>query len=279
MHSINCKGRLLHFSTPVVMGILNATPDSFYANSRTDTTDAVLARAAEMLRDGAAVLDMGGQSTRPGAQRVSAEEEAKRVLPQIEAVHRHFPEAIISVDTFYASVAEGAVDRGASIINDVSAGTLDPNMFATAARLQVPYVLMHMQGDPQTMQQAPQYNNVVLDVFDALNFKIAELHALGIKDIIVDPGFGFGKTPRHNFELMASLDYFKELNKPLLIGISRKGMVYRTLGTTPDKALNGSTVLHTIGLMKGAAMLRVHDVREAVEAIKLVQELSDKTVS
>ncbi len=273
MYTINCKGRLLHFSTPVVMGILNTTPDSFFKDSRAATTDAVLARAEKMLQEGAGVLDMGGQSTRPGAERVSAATEAARVLPQIEAVNKHFPEAIISIDTFYASVAEEAVARGASIINDVSAGTLDPDMFATVAKLQVPYVLMHMQGNPQNMQQAPAYDDVVLDVFDLLNFKIAELHALGVKDIIMDPGFGFGKLPKHNFALMAGLEYFRQLEKPLLVGISRKGMVYKTLGTTADKALNGTTVLHTIALMKGAAILRVHDVREAVEAIKLVGEL------
>lgn len=273
MHSINCKGRLLSFHQPMVMGILNTTPDSFFSDSRAATIDAVLHRAEAMLEQGAAVLDMGGQSTRPNAERVSATVETNRVVPAIEAVHRRFPEAIISVDTFYASVARHAVAAGASIVNDVSAGTLDPDMFTTVASLEVPYVLMHMQGDPQTMQQNPQYDNVVLDVFDFLNFKIAELHQLGIKDIIIDPGFGFGKNQKHNFEMMNGLEYFQELNKPLLVGISRKGMVHRTLGITAAEALNGSTVLHTISLMKGAQLLRVHDVKEAVEAVKLVGNL------
>lgn len=273
MYSINCNGRLLSFSTPVIMGILNTTPDSFFKDSRANTSEAVLFRAEQMLTEGATILDMGGQSTRPNATRISAHEEAQRVLPQIEAVHRRFPEAVISIDTFYAAVAKEAVERGAAIVNDVSAGTIDSAMFQTVAGLQVPYVLMHMQGDPQTMQQKPYYNNVVLDVFDHLNFKIHQLHALGVKDIIVDPGFGFGKTPRHNFDLLSELEYFGQLQKPLLIGISRKGMVYRTLGITAEEALNGSTVLHTISLLKGAHILRVHDVREAAEAIKLVQAL------
>lgn len=270
MYSINCKGRLLSFTAPVVMGILNTTPDSFFGDSRTPTLDAVLERASKMLADGATILDIGGQSTRPGAERISAAAEAERVIPAISAVANSFPGAIISIDTFYASVAEKAVAAGASIINDVSAGSIDTNMFATVARLQVPYVLMHMQGHPKNMQQAPVYRDVVLDVFDHLNQKISELHQLGVKDIIIDPGFGFGKTPVHNFALLSRLTFFEQLCKPLLIGISRKGMVYRTLGIKPEEALNGTTVLHTISLMKGANILRVHDVKEAKEAIQLV---------
>lgn len=254
------------------MGILNTTPDSFYAGSRAATLDAVMERAEAMLKQGASILDMGGQSTRPNATRVTAEEEATRVLPAIEAVHKRFPEAIISVDTFYGSIARAAVERGASVVNDVSAGTIDPQMINTVAALQVPYVLMHMQGDPQTMQLDPRYNNVVLDVFDFLNFRIAQLQEAGIKDVIVDPGFGFGKNMQHNFELMGNLEYFQELQRPLMVGISRKGMVHKTLGITAAEALNGTTVLHTISLMKGAHLLRVHDVKEAVEAIKLVQQ-------
>lgn len=276
MHSINCKGRLLSFHQPLVMGILNTTPDSFFSDSRAGTIDAVLQKAAAMLEQGAAILDMGGQSTRPNAERVAADVEAARVVPAIEAVHQRFPEAIISVDTFYGSVAREAVAAGASIVNDVSAGILDPDMFATVASLQVPYVLMHMQGDPQTMQQNPHYDSVVLDVFDFLNFKVAALQQLGIKDIIIDPGFGFGKSQQHNFELMKGLEYFQQLNKPLLVGVSRKGMVHRTLNITAAEALNGSTVLHTISLMKGAHLLRVHDVKEAVEAVKLVGNLAGR---
>lgn len=276
MHSINCKGRLLSFHHPLVMGILNTTPDSFFSDSRAGTIDAVLHKAEAMLEQGASILDMGGQSTRPNAERVAATVEAGRVVPAIEAVHQRFPEAIISVDTFYSSVAREAVAAGASIVNDVSAGTLDPDMFAAVASLEVPYVLMHMKGDPQTMQQNPHYDNVVLDVFDYLNFKVAELQQLGIKDIIIDPGFGFGKNQTHNFELMNGLEFFQQINKTLLVGISRKGMVHRTLGITAAEALNGSTVLHTISLMKGAHLLRVHDVKEAVEAIRLVGRLGDR---
>ncbi|WP_132054950.1 dihydropteroate synthase [Pseudocnuella soli] len=274
MNSINCRGRLLHFDQPRIMGILNTTPDSFFSGSRTASLEAVVERAGKLLEQGAAIIDIGGQSTRPNAERVAAEEEAERVLPAIEAVAHHFPEAIISIDTFYATVALGAVERGAAIVNDVSAGSLDAALLPTVAKLGVPYVLMHMQGNPQNMQQAPQYNNVVLDVFDYLNFRMAELQAMGIKDIIVDPGFGFGKTAAHNFELMARLEYFQQLGHPLLVGISRKGMVYRTLGISADDALNGTTVLHTVSLMKGAQILRVHDVAEAVQAVRLVAALN-----
>ncbi|RPD51396.1 dihydropteroate synthase [Paracnuella aquatica] len=274
MNSINCRGRLLHFDEPRIMGILNTTPDSFFSGSRTASLEAVVERAGKLLEQGAAIIDIGGQSTRPNAERVAAEEEAERVFPAIEAVAHHFPEAIISIDTFYATVALGAVERGAAIVNDVSAGSLDAALLPTVAKLGVPYVLMHMQGNPQNMQQAPQYNNVVLDVFDYLNFRIAELRAMGIKDIIVDPGFGFGKTAAHNFELMSRLEYFQQLEHPLLVGISRKGMVYRTLGISADEALNGTTVLHTVSLMKGAQILRVHDVAEAVQAVRLVAALN-----
>jgi dihydropteroate synthase len=226
-----------------------------------------------MLTDGAAFLDVGGQSTRPGSERISIEEELKRVIPAIEAIIKKFPDAIISVDTFYSKVAEYAVHAGASIVNDVSAGSIDEKLIATVAGLKVPYVLMHMQGDPQTMQKAPAYNNVVLDVFDALNSKINELLLAGIKDVIVDPGFGFGKTSQHNFQLLAQLSWFKQLEKPLLAGISRKATVYKTLGISAEEALNGTTVLNTIGLLNGASILRVHDVKEAVQAVKLVSQL------
>lgn len=271
--TLNCKGKLLVLDKPGVMGILNLTPDSFYANSRMREEDALLFRAEQMLQEGAVILDMGGQSTRPNSDRVSAEEEARRVLPAIEAVHRRFPDALISVDTFYASVLKEAVARGACIANDVSAGTIDEAMLETVAALGVPYVLMHMQGNPQTMQQNPVYKNVVLDVFDFLNFKIKALNKAGIKDIIVDPGLGFGKTIAHNFQLLASLSYFQNLQKPLLIVVSRKGTVYKTLNISPEEALNGSTVLHTVSLMNGATLLRVHDVKEAMQAIELVHRV------
>ncbi len=273
MLSINCKGRVISFNEPLVMGIINITPDSFYKESRHKDEDAVLHTAEKMLADGAAFLDVGGQSTRPGSERISIEEELKRVIPAIEAIIKKFPDAVISVDTFYAKVAEYAVHAGACIVNDVSAGSIDEKLIATVTGLKVPYVLMHMQGDPQTMQKAPAYNNVVLDVFDALNSKINELLLAGIKDVIVDPGFGFGKTSQHNFQLLAQLSWFKQLEKPLLAGISRKATIYKTLGISAEEALNGTTVLNTIALLNGASILRVHDVKEAVQAVKLVSQL------
>lgn len=269
MFTLNCKGRLVVIDSPIVMGILNITPDSFFAGSRIQEQDRLLQRAEGMIKDGAAILDIGGQSTRPASERVSEEEELQRVIPAIEAVHRSFPEQLISIDTFYASVAREAVAAGASLVNDVSAGSIDQDLLPTVAKLGVPYVLMHMLGDPQTMQQAPQYKNVTLEVFDALSFKMKTLQQSGIKDIIIDPGFGFGKTIPHNFQLLRELHFFQQLNKPLLIGLSRKATVYKTLQTTAEWALNGTTVLHTIALMNGAAILRVHDVKEAREAITL----------
>jgi dihydropteroate synthase len=271
MFTLNCKGRLLVIDEPIVMGILNVTPDSFYAESRMAETDTLLCRAEKMIADGACILDVGGQSTRPNSNRVSADEEKQRVLPAIEALHHRFPDVVLSIDTFYGDVAREAVLAGASIINDVSAGTLDPTLLPTTAMLGVPYVLMHMLGNPQTMQQNPAYQNVTLDVFDALNLRMKELEKTGIKDIIVDPGFGFGKTITHNFQLLRELSFFQQLQKPLLVGLSRKATVYKTLLTTADKALNGTTVLHTIALLNGANILRVHDVKEAAEAIQLVK--------
>lgn len=269
MFTLNCKGRLVVIDKPIVMGILNVTPDSFYGGSRVGELADALRKAETMITDGAAILDIGGQSTRPNSERVSAEEELQRVIPAIEAVHRHFPEQLISIDTFYASVAKEAVAAGASIVNDISAGTLDKDLLATVAQLGVPYILMHMQGDPQTMQQNPQYKNVTLDVFDFLSFKLNALHHMGINDVVVDPGFGFGKTAAHNFQLLRELHFFTQLGKPLLVGLSRKATVYKTLGTTAEKALNGTTVLHTIALLNGASILRVHDVREARETVEL----------
>ena len=276
MFTLNCKGRLLVIEEPIIMGIINATSDSFYAGSRLVEKDAVLKKAEQMINDGATIIDIGGQSTRPGSQRISADEERDRVIPLIEAIHQHFPETFISIDSFYALVVKDAVDAGACVVNDVSAGIIDADLIATVAALNVPYVLMHMQGDPQTMQQNPTYNNVILDVFDFLNKKIKQLHEAGIHDIIVDPGFGFGKTIEQNFELLNGLDFFCQLSKPLLIGLSRKATVYKTLGINADEALNGTTVLHTVSLLKGASILRVHDVQEAKQAIQLVQALTKK---
>ncbi|HWI91179.1 MAG TPA: dihydropteroate synthase [Flavisolibacter sp.] len=270
MFTLNCKGKLLVIDEPVVMGIINITPDSFYCGSRTNLIDDILIRAERMISEGASILDIGGQSTRPNSEQITADEELKRVLPAIEAIHKNFPDQIISIDTFYSLVAKQAIDAGASIVNDVSAGTMDTDFLSTVAALKVPYVLMHMLGKPQTMQKNPEYKNVTLNVFDFLNFKIAEITAQGIHDIIIDIGFGFGKATAHNFQLLRELSFFKQLNRPVMVGLSRKASIYKTLGITAGEALNGTTVMHTLALSNGANILRVHDVKEAMQAIKLV---------
>lgn len=272
--TLNVRGTLVDLRTPAVMGILNATPDSFYAQSRAQAEDDLLAKAGQMLTEGATFLDVGGYSTRPGAPDVSEAEETERVLVALEALHRQFPEALLSVDTFRASVAEKAVGAGAGLVNDVAGGSLDPAMFATVARLGVPYVLMHLRGTPQTMTSLANYENVTLEVIVELSEKVAQLHALGVKDLILDPGFGFAKTPAHNDQLLRELPAFRLFELPLLVGLSRKSSIWRRLGITPDEALNGSTVLHTAALLDGANILRVHDVKEAVEAVKLISFLS-----
>ena len=274
MFTLNCKGRLLEIDKPVVMGIINATPDSFFSASRHSSTDAMLRQAESMLTEGAVMLDIGGQSTRPGSEPVSQEEELSRTIDGIAAIHTRFPGAILSIDTYYAKVAQEAVAAGASIINDISAGQLDKAMIPSAAALKVPYVLMHMQGKPQTMQQSPVYDNVTLEVLDFFIEKIAQLRKAGINDIILDPGFGFGKTIPHNFQLLHQMKALSSLELPMLIGLSRKGTIYKTLGITAEDALNGTTVLNTIALMNGAHILRVHDVKEAKEAITLVKSLT-----
>jgi dihydropteroate synthase len=270
MFTLNCKGRLLVVDKPLVMGIINTTPDSFYGGSRYTEIDAVLKLGEQMLNDGANILDIGGQSTRPGSKRVTPAEELKRIIGGIEAIHKNFPEAIISIDTYYSVVVKEAVAAGASIVNDISAGSIDEAMISTVASLQTPYVLMHMQGTPQTMHQSPQYENVIKEVLDFFIRKVNELHKAGIQDVIIDPGFGFGKTIAHNFELLRHLSVFNMLECPVMLGISRKSTIYKTLGVTADEALNGTTVLNTIALMNGANILRVHDVKEAKEAIQLV---------
>lgn len=276
MFTFNCKGRLLVIEEPIVMGIINATPDSFYAGSRAVQKETVLKKTEQMLKDGATIIDIGGQSTRPDSKRISADEELQRVIPLVDALHNAFPDAFISIDSFYATVAKEAVEAGACIVNDISAGTIDANMVATVASLNVPYILMHMQGDPQTMQQNTIYQNLVLDVFDFLNRKIKELHEAGIHDIIIDPGFGFGKTIEQNFELLNGLEFFTQLSKAVLVGLSRKSTIYKTLKIAPEEALNGTTVLHTIALLKGASILRVHDVKEAKQAVQLVRAYAKK---
>ena len=275
MFTLNCKGRLLVVDKPLVMGIINVTPDSFYELSRKQSIDGLLQQAELMINDGAAILDIGRQSTRPGSEPVNEDEELKRVIPAIEAISGRFRDVIISVDTYFAGVANKAVEAGASIINDISAGSMDAEMIATAANLKVPYVLMHMQGTPGDMQHAPYYENVTREVLDFFIAKTDELRKAGVNDIIIDPGFGFGKTIVHNFELLRNLGFFKMLNCPLLVGISRKSTICKTLNITPDQALNGTTVLNTVSLMNGASILRVHDVKEAVQAVKLVVAMNE----
>jgi dihydropteroate synthase len=268
--TLNLRGNVLDLTTPVVMGILNSNDDSFYAGSRIRSVDQAVERAGIMRSEGATLLDIGGYSTRPGAADISEEEEINRVLPLIEALVRHFPDVWISVDTFRSSVARQAVEAGAVLVNDVSGGTLDSQMFETVARLGVPYVLMHMRGTPQTMTQHTVYNNLVPDVLFELQQQLATLRSLGQKDVLIDPGFGFAKTPQQNFQLMNQLEAFQTFDAPVLAGLSRKSTIWRTLNIQPEDALNGTTVLNTLALTKGADILRVHDVREAMEAITLV---------
>ncbi len=273
MYSLNCKGRLLTIDQPLVMGIINMTPDSFYAGSRT-VVDDVLHRAEKMMEEGADILDIGGQSTRPGSSQVNADEELTRVLPAVDAIHKRFPSQVLSIDSFYAKVVRETADAGISIVNDVSAGTMDESLLSEVARLKLPYVLMHTRGTPQTMQQHASYEDVVTEVFDFLSFRIASLTQSGIHDIIVDPGFGFAKTSEHNFKLVQQLAFFKNLDRPLMVGLSRKATIYKTLGITAAEALNGTTVMHTAALLNGASILRVHDVKEAKEAVQLVSALN-----
>lgn len=274
---VNVNGQLFSLSVPSVMGILNVTPDSFYAGSRMQVEADIAARAQQILDEGASIIDIGAYSSRPNAEHISAEEEMRRLCRGLEIVNRNHPGAVISVDTFRANVAERCVtDYGVAMINDISAGEMDPQMFATVARLGVPYIMMHMQGTPQSMQQEPHYDNLLKEVFLYLAQKVQQLRDLGVKDIILDPGFGFGKTLEHNYELMAELDKFSIFGVPLLVGVSRKSMIYRLLAGTPQDALNGTTVLNTIALMKGADILRVHDVHEAVEAVKITEKLKSR---
>lgn len=265
---------LLNIKTPVVMGILNTTPDSFYSQSRVTTKDAILKRAEEIISQGGSIIDIGAFSTRPGAENITIDEEISRLDLALSVIRKSFPESILSVDTFRSKVAAFAVENyNADIINDISGGDLDDNMFETIAKSGVTYILMHMQGTPQTMQLNPQYKQVTSDIILSLSEKTDRLAYMGVKDVIIDPGFGFGKTIDHNFELISQLHHFKIFKKPILAGISRKSFIYKTLNTTPEKALNGTTVLNTIALIKGADILRVHDVKEAMDCIKLVGKL------
>jgi dihydropteroate synthase len=271
---LQSKGRLLDLSKPVVMGILNATPDSFYNKGWDSHIDGLLHTADKMVADGAMLLDIGGASTRPGAPLIDPQEEMDRVVPVIEAVHKWFPDIWLSIDTYNAAVAVAAVAVGVSIINDVSSGRFDTDMIQTVARLQVPYVAMHMQGTPQTMQINPQYDAVVTEVRDYLRDVCLQCAKAGIKDIIIDPGFGFGKTNEHNFKLLSNLHTFRVLGRPVLAGLSRKSMICKTLHVNPEHALNGTTALHMVALQQGASILRAHDVREAMEVIRLFERIS-----
>lgn len=276
MHTLNLRGKLYSLCEPKIMGILNVTPDSFYAESRTSDEEHIAARVQQLMDDGADMIDIGGYSSRPGADDVSPEEEMNRLRRGLRVVRRLYPEVPISVDTFRADVARMCVEEeGADIINDISGGMLDRQMFRTVARLGVPYILMHMQGTPDTMQQAPHYDNLRREVMLYFAERIDRLCQMGAKDIIVDPGFGFGKTLEHNYELFHHLDDFNLFNLPLLVGISRKSMIYKLLGGTPQTSLNGTTVLNTIALMKGVHILRVHDVKEAVEAKRIVMKMKE----
>jgi dihydropteroate synthase len=272
-YTLNCKGKLLDLSHPIVMGILNVTPDSFYDGGKYVSDTSILEKAAKMLEEGAQIIDIGGMSSRPGAEIISVQEELDRVLPSIEMIIRHYPEAIISIDTIRSAVAKQAVQSGASIINDISAGKFDDQLFQTVADLDVPYILMHMQGKPKDMQENPAYKDIALEVLDFMIEQVGQLRALGVKDICIDPGFGFGKSLEHNYQLLKKMHIFKILELPILAGISRKSMIYKLLNTTPDKALNGTSALHMIALQEGARILRVHDVREAVEVVQLWQQL------
>ena len=272
---MNVNGHLTDLSTPRVMGILNVTPDSFYADSRNREEEAIAARVRQIRDEGAAFIDIGGYSTRPGADDVTVEEEMSRLRLGLSVIAHEAPELPVSVDTFRADVARMCVEEyGAAIINDVSGGSLDPQMFSTVARLGVPYVLTNMRGTPRTMQQTTHSDDIVSEVFQSLARGVQELHALGVKDIILDPGFGFGKSVAQNYELLAHLDDLAALGLPVLVGVSRKSMVSRVVGGEPADALNGTTVLHTVALMKGAAILRAHDVKAAVEAVTLVAALN-----
>ncbi len=270
MFTLNCKGRLLVLDKPIVMGIINVTPDSFYASSRKQNTRDLVTQAEQMINDGATILDIGGQSTRPGSAVLSEDEELNRVVPAISAISEKFPQMVLSIDTYYVKVADEAVAAGASMVNDISGGTFDKKMIPVVATLGVPYVLMHIKGTAASMHEPTPYDDLLRELLDFFIIRTDTLKKAGIKDIIVDPGFGFSKSIAQNFELLGKLEMFQILNLPLLTGISRKSTIYKTLDITADEALNGTTVLNTICLMKGAGILRVHDVKEAKQAIELV---------
>ena len=272
--TLNCNGKLIDISTPKVMGILNVTPDSFFDGGKYNNEIDILNQVDKMLTEGATFIDVGAYSSRPGATHISEKEELNRILPVIDLLVKNFPEIIISVDTFRSEVAKRSIEHGAAIINDISAGNMDKNMFTTIAELQAPYIMMHMLGTPQNMQQNPTYKNITTELISFFAHKINQLHQLKVNDILIDVGFGFGKTIAHNFELLKNLSLFNSLDAPILAGISRKSMLYKPLHISAKEALNATTSANTIALLNGANILRVHDVKEAVEAIKIVEQLS-----
>ena len=272
--TINCKGQLIDLSTPKVMGILNITPNSFFDGGKYKNENELLERVQKMLNEGADFIDVGAYSSKPNAEFVSEEEEISRIIPVVNLLQKHFPEIILSIDTFRAGVAKVCIENGAAIINDISAGKLDDKMLETIAEFQVPYIMMHMKGTPQTMQTFTQYDDIIKEMLFYFSERIAAARALGINDLIVDPGFGFAKTLEQNYAVMKKMELFQMLELPLLVGISRKSMIYKTLETNAESALNGTTFLNTIALTKGAKILRVHDVKEAVECVRLFNKLS-----
>jgi dihydropteroate synthase len=271
--TLNLRGRLLDFSIPKIMGVLNVTPDSFFDGGRYNSDTAMLTQVAKMVDEGVDIIDVGGYSSRPGAENIPQQIELDRVVHAVSLIIKRFPETYISVDSFRSEVAYAAVLEGACMINDISSGELDPNMFGTVARLNVPYIAMHMRGTPMNMNQHTHYDNLIKEITDFFHHKVDALHQHGVKDVIIDPGFGFSKTVEQNFELLNSLDYFGILGKPVMAGLSRKSMIWKTLAINPDDALNGTTSVNTIALLKGVSILRVHDVGPAVEAVKLVMAL------
>lgn len=273
--SLNCNGRLLFLDQPIVMGILNLTPDSFFDGGSYQNEKQLLAKAEQFLSEGATILDLGAYSSKPNANHINEVEELDRLLPAINSIVRQFPKVILSVDTFRSNVAKQAVKHGAAIINDISSGDIDPEMFETIAQLNVPYIMMHMQGTPQNMQSKPNYRNITAEISKYFSAKINKLNKLGVNDIVLDPGFGFGKTTNHNYELFSKMDQLTLFEKPLLVGISRKSMIYKLLETDPENALNGTSALHSVALLKGADILRVHDVKKAIEVVKIVQQLKN----
>ncbi|MGB2086545.1 MAG: dihydropteroate synthase [Flavobacteriaceae bacterium] len=271
--TINCKGVLIPLSSPKIMGILNLTPDSFFDGGKYTQRDVALKQCEKLLLEGADFIDLGAYSSKPGAAKIDDSEEYRRLIPVLEALIKRFPEALFSIDTFRSSIAQAALDRGAAMVNDISAGRFDPDMLTVVGRYDVPYVAMHMQGQPQTMQNQPHYDDLISEIWRFFSEKIRACHAAGINDVLLDPGFGFGKTIAHNYTLLNKLERFKEFETPILVGVSRKSMIHKLLEIKPEEALNGTSVLHTIALQKGAHILRVHDVKEAKECVALVQHL------